>query len=123
MDDKPSSYGRGRQRYILEYFWAFPGKVITIAELEKRFKDKYTRNQIMASMAHMCSQPMKERYNYPIEKLQQGVWRLVEPKQGETAKKAPAATEMLVEVLKERDTYLLVEDTEDGKIYKMTLVG
>lgn len=31
--------------------------------------------------------------------------------------------EMIIEVLKERDTYLLVEDLADGKIYKMTLVG
>jgi hypothetical protein len=128
-EDRKHTYSaRGRQRDILSYFWAHPGKVLRIEELEKHFKDKYNRNQIMATLAHVCSPAIKEKYNYPIERLSQGVWKLVESTykgevKQEPTKSALEAGHILVEVLKEKPEFLLVEDTEDGKIYKMYLVG
>ena len=54
------------------------------------------------------------------------MWRFVEKqelaadKYGEPAQ--PTLDKLTVEVIKQRPNYLLVEDIDDGKIYKMTLV-
>lgn len=122
---------RGRLRDVLSVFYDNPDKDITIGYLEKTFKGRYDRNQLMASMAHVCNPRLQAKYRWPIQKVTSGVWRRVDNNTNsrvtEPVTVQPTVKyskqEILVEVLKERDTYLLVEDVDDGKIYKMTLVG
>lgn len=128
---------RGRQSEIVGYILEQPtDRHITIAELEKRFKNQYTRMQIMATMAHVCG-PKGQEYHIPIKRITQGVWQALsanghKPVQEElpiaeptppTSRVTIDANTMLVEILKEKETYFLVEDQVDGKIYKMILVG
>lgn len=148
MTEKRTQFTRGRQQDILAYFFENPTKDITIGQLEKVFKSRYDRTKIMATMAHLCNEDVQKKYNYPIARVTTGVWRLSigveakvntvtpeeavevaadqtgEPIQPEGDYKPIIGQDMmLVEVLKEKDTYILVEDTNDGKIYKMILVG
>lgn len=122
-------YTRGRQQHILEYFWANESRAITIMELEKHFERKYDRTQLMASMAHMVDPAKRAKFHFPIEKLSTGVWRLNKDfleKTAEAPKADPGKTStdfMMVEVLKEKQEFTLVEDVNDGKLYKMYLVG
>jgi len=123
-DEKPK-FARGRQRDILTYIFDQPaGKHITITELEKKFGGRYTHNQIMASMSYVVGIGAT-RYNVPVKRVTTGVWQVIDGKTvtAEVVVSAKQRTEMYVEILKERDTHLIVEDVEDGKIYKMTLVG
>jgi hypothetical protein len=131
MTDR-AQFTRGRQRDVLGYMFAYPNKHITIAELEKHFKGQYNRTQLMSTMAHTCNPEIKKRYNLPIERITTGVWRVVEKEGGEPELKVEepskgldrySGRDITCEILKERDTYLIVEDVVDGKIYKMTLVG
>jgi hypothetical protein len=96
---------------LLTYFQENSGRLITAAELEQAFP-AWDRKQIMSNMYSLLLKP----YASTIEKLEQGIWRYVD-------KSEPGNRNMVIEVLKEKETYLVVEDVEDGKIYKMTLVG
>jgi len=72
-----TGYHRGRQSDVLTYIFDKPaGKHVTINELEKHFKGKYDRNQIMATMANVCGR-RADRYGLPIEKVTQGVWKVI----------------------------------------------
>lgn len=127
---------RGRQRDVLGYILSQPfGKHITIAELEKNFKN-YTRSQLMATMAHMCNVALNAKYAYPVERITEGVWRakdtrkpkqeelpLDEPIVGHDAPKAePHYEELLVTIIKENDGEMVVVD-DYANIYRMVKVG
>lgn len=121
MDNEKKTFKRGAQRDLAGYFLQHPDKLVTIDDLEKHFDGRWDRRQIMHAMSPSAQGPMASPTLKAIEKLQTGVWRLVTDKQVEPAKQNDNM--LLVEVLKERSTHLIVEDTNDGKIYKMILVG
>ena len=117
---------RGRLKNVLGYIVSKEGKPVTISELEKAFKDKYTHISIMNTMAHICSDRMQAKYHFPVQRIAHGVWKYAEAsKLQEQEQESVHRTEnvMYIEILKERDTYILVEDVDDGKIYKMVLIG
>lgn len=145
MEEKQTNrapYHKGRQSAVLGYVFEQPhGKHITVQEIEKHFKGKYSRHQIMATMVNICGR-VSQRDGLPVERVTQGVWKVASEQNGNgngngkptytqldvTVEKVGVAPpkvggSMLIEVLKDRGDYLLVEDVDDRKIYKMTLVG
>jgi len=122
MDEK-SSFKRGRLRDIIDYFYAYPNRDIPIAELETHFKGKYNRGAILASLSHVTSETGRRTNGTPIKTTdRRWVWRLdVDGNTGEA--KQLERGDITLEILKERDTYILCEDVTDGKIYKLILVG
>lgn len=124
---------RGRTRAVLGYFYAYPGRVITIQELEKHFKKEYNRNQLMATMAYICNPDIKVKYFYPVERLQTGVWRLVESTPLEASPKAEESPKveaesfdnletLTVTIIKEVDNEMVVVD-DHTNIYRMVRVA
>jgi len=131
MEDEPKTapkFRRGCLRDCLNYLAQHPNRPITAEELAE--KTGWDRHKVMHALTKSSwyregGAKNTNPLTVHVEKLQTGMWRFVpqptpdnfgEPKQ-------PSKNEMLVEVLKERENYLLVEDLEDGKIYKMILVG
>lgn len=143
--NKEPKFKRGCTADLAEYFLEHKGEVVTIAALERAFKGKWSRIQLFQTLSKANS--MRKANTNPtlkrIERITTGVWRL-DSSDGAT-KEAPEQHEvptgheakeeakdasvqlnhgqMLVDVLAERANFILVEDTNDGKIYKMYLVG
>jgi hypothetical protein len=120
---------RGISSKLVGYFYAYPDKVITADELERYVEGEWDRAQILQAMTNFLNPKMnaKNIFNGNLEKLQVGVWRLNSKPDGvngiQETQTGEQTTTMTVEVIRERANYLLVEDTEDQKIYKMYLVG
>lgn len=133
MTEATGKYKRGLSTGLVGYFCDRPKKLITIQELEKAFPD-WKAHQIRQAVANLINPNAGGVTILGLEKLQTGVWRLVPSEEAvkpvqeelpiEPAKRAALhPQEMVVEILKKRADYLLVESIDDGKIYKMTLVG
>lgn len=142
MSNEKPKFRRGLTTRLAIYFTEHPDKVITIAELEKVFgKDGWTRHQIMHAMATPASKknPNGNPVIKKVERLQTGMWRFAgtgtekdwdpePPKKGTEAEQVAGGkgleeNQMTVEILAERANFILVEDVNDQKIYKMYLVG
>jgi len=140
-NNKPR-FKRGCLGQVIDYMRQRPSKLVTIEELEKALAPDWDRRQIMGAITK-SSWGRNANHNplaQNIEKLSTGVWRYVDGSGAEVNKVTPdrngepqqpegdykpiiSEDMMLVEVLKEKANYILVEDTNDGKIYKMVLVG
>jgi len=75
-DRKPPT--RGRQRDVVAYLYEYAGRDITIAQLERFFRGRYSREQLMATMNGIINPPRGEAKKLPVTKLTNGVWRLDE---------------------------------------------
>ena len=121
-------FTRGRQQEVASYFLDRVGEDITITQLERAFKNRYSHEQLMATMSNLVTPRSSGSLRLPIVKVTKGVWRLVV---AEMAPPQPMVEvhsyvergDITLEILKERDTYILCEDVTDGKIYKLILVG
>lgn len=78
MGSEKTTFKRGRQAELLQYVIEQGGRHVTISELEQKF-GQYDRTSIMASMANLGGRA-KEKYNYPITRVAQGVWKFDEAK-------------------------------------------
>lgn len=66
---------RGRQREVLDYlFRQTPGKHVTVSELSKEFKGRYSHSELMNTMAQICLPRTQERYHIPVRRITTGVW-------------------------------------------------
>lgn len=88
------------------YFQEHPGKVITVAELQKEFP-QYDRRQFVANMYNL----LLKDYAKNIERLENGVWRL---RNKEDSKDGT----LTVTIIKEADDFIISVD-ESGNVYKM----
>lgn len=108
MTKEAPTYKRGLRNDCVQYFYAYPNRIVTLRELEKHFKGAWNHTQIVQAMADIV------RSENPIERIQQHVWRLIEPSQEPIAAKVLLPEEKMVT----KDIYdmnvTVIKSVDDG---------
>lgn len=131
MGEKYPYRKRGLAGALATYFLENVNRRVTVEELMEA-EPKWTRQAILGSITTGMQRARENKPTNPVfyklEKVHTGCWiyrgNITAPTKKETPKPEPVKPGMmLVEILKERPDRLIVEDTDDGKLYTMTLIG
>jgi hypothetical protein len=115
MENSEPKFKRGTKRDMVGYFYAYPGRVITLQELEQHFVKAWTTKQIQQAMNGIVREAA-----VPIEKLTSTTWRLVEGEELGTT--TAAENQIILTVIKETDEATIAID-EQANVYKLFLLG
>jgi hypothetical protein len=103
---------------VTGYFYSYPDRHITIQEMEKHFKGKWDRRQILQA----CSQMVREG-KVPLKRITSGVWCLNQKDDVAAALAPVAETTFTVTIIKETVENNLIVVSEAGDVYKMIHVA
>ncbi len=104
---------QGIQASLVTYLQRYPNQVVTIAQMEEFFKDRFTRTQIMSNMGNLTKSPMGKH----IVREKMGMWKYVDTIQ---------QTEKPIQPQRQnagRDLFEKVRDLSDDKVLQVDEQG